>query len=210
MSGLFFLRSAKWRGRRREKSGRTKESADSTSNLPPCFLSPRYSKLFLAYSVGLLINNETLGTKLDWNTKVKDVIPEWKLWDETASEQADFTDLLVRSLLLLSRLLHFREPMLILVWLSLNAESSNRNASTRLLWPGEEGRDSRDAEFFASALVDSLPDPQPSFGLAFVKQISTMRYLRPSAEFRSTLQYNNLMVGPRQPDLAATSRSGFC
>ncbi|ORY32151.1 beta-lactamase/transpeptidase-like protein [Naematelia encephala] len=54
------------------------------------------SKLFTMLSVGLLIRNGTKlasGQNLDWSTKIKDVIPEWKLMDEYASDHTDLIDL---------------------------------------------------------------------------------------------------------------------
>ncbi|OCF56140.1 hypothetical protein L486_06081 [Kwoniella mangroviensis CBS 10435] len=54
------------------------------------------SKLFHALSVGLLMNNDTLlpdGDKLRWSTKIKDVLPEWKLMDDYASDHVDLVDL---------------------------------------------------------------------------------------------------------------------
>lgn len=56
------------------------------------------SKLFLSLSVGLLIKNETLakerGKKLDWTTKIKDVIPEWGLMDGDADKGTTILDML--------------------------------------------------------------------------------------------------------------------
>jgi hypothetical protein len=48
-------------------------------------------------AVGMMIENGTLlpnGDKLDWHTKVKDVLPEWKLMDDYASDHVDIVDLL--------------------------------------------------------------------------------------------------------------------
>ena len=48
-------------------------------------------------AVGMLIENHTLlvsGEYLDWSTKIKDILPEWKLLDEYASDHADVVDLL--------------------------------------------------------------------------------------------------------------------
>ncbi|PFH51726.1 hypothetical protein AMATHDRAFT_142013 [Amanita thiersii Skay4041] len=56
------------------------------------------SKLFLAYSVGLLVSNKTLaqmrGKDLTWTTKAKDIFPEWGLMDDTASQETDIRDML--------------------------------------------------------------------------------------------------------------------
>ncbi|WWC90960.1 uncharacterized protein L201_005898 [Kwoniella dendrophila CBS 6074] len=54
------------------------------------------SKLFTALAVGLLVENKTSlpnGDVLDWSTKVKDILPEWKLMDEYASDHVDLIDL---------------------------------------------------------------------------------------------------------------------
>ncbi|KAJ7877883.1 beta-lactamase/transpeptidase-like protein [Mycena leptocephala] len=56
------------------------------------------SKLFLSISVGLLIKNESLaaarGDKLRWDTKIKDVIPEWGLMDEDMQNGVMIQDML--------------------------------------------------------------------------------------------------------------------
>ncbi len=55
------------------------------------------SKLFTMLSVGMLIEHDTMlpnGEKLDWTTKIKDVLPEWKLMDEYASDHATVVDLM--------------------------------------------------------------------------------------------------------------------
>ncbi|KAF8995769.1 beta-lactamase/transpeptidase-like protein [Cyathus striatus] len=100
--------------------------------------------LFLAVSVGLLISNESLskdlGVRLDWNTKIADLIPEWGLMDKYASDHATIQDLL-----------------------------SHRTGMPR-----------HDFSRF--------PSPEGPLGI-----IKTLRNLRPSAEFRDTFQYNNLM-----------------
>lgn len=47
-------------------------------------------------SIGLLIERGTElpnGDKLDWDTKIKDILPEWKLLDDYASDHLDITDL---------------------------------------------------------------------------------------------------------------------
>ncbi|WWC72853.1 uncharacterized protein I206_106817 [Kwoniella pini CBS 10737] len=54
------------------------------------------SKVFNALSVALLIHNNTVlpsGEKLEWSTKIKDVLPEWKLQDQYMSDHVDLLDL---------------------------------------------------------------------------------------------------------------------
>ena len=55
------------------------------------------SKFFAMLSVGMLIRNHTAlpgGGTLDWSTKIKDIVPEWQLMDEYASDHADLIDLM--------------------------------------------------------------------------------------------------------------------
>ncbi|WVQ81101.1 hypothetical protein IAT38_003223 [Cryptococcus sp. DSM 104549] len=55
------------------------------------------SKLFTALAVGLLIYNDTKllnGETLTWQSKMKDVLPEWGLMDEYASDHVDLLDVL--------------------------------------------------------------------------------------------------------------------
>ncbi|KAJ9118534.1 hypothetical protein QFC22_003753 [Naganishia vaughanmartiniae] len=56
------------------------------------------TKLFVALSTGIIIENETTlhgdDARLAWSTKVKHVIPDWQLMDPVASEYADVVDLL--------------------------------------------------------------------------------------------------------------------
>ncbi|KAJ7870424.1 beta-lactamase/transpeptidase-like protein [Mycena leptocephala] len=56
------------------------------------------SKLFLSISVGLLIKNDSLaaarGEKLRWDTKIKDVIPEWGLMDDEMQNGVMIQDML--------------------------------------------------------------------------------------------------------------------
>ncbi|PPR01447.1 hypothetical protein CVT26_015080 [Gymnopilus dilepis] len=102
------------------------------------------SKLVLAFSVGLLISNKTLaeerGKEIKWNTKIRDLIPEWGLMDEDMDRGVSIQDML-----------------------------SHRTGMPRHDYSGV----SREG------------------GIS--EMISTLRYLRPSAEFRETFQYNNLM-----------------
>ncbi|KAJ3573150.1 hypothetical protein NP233_g2618 [Leucocoprinus birnbaumii] len=103
------------------------------------------SKLFLACSVGLLIDNSTLqderGKELKWTTKAKDVYGDiWKLWDEESTGGTSLQDML-----------------------------SHRTGLPRHDYSGVARKG----------------------GVA--EMISTLRHLRPSAEFRQSFQYNNLM-----------------
>ncbi|ORY35068.1 beta-lactamase/transpeptidase-like protein [Naematelia encephala] len=55
------------------------------------------SKIFVVLAIGMLINNGTAlpsGEELDWSTKIKDIMPEWKLMDEYASDHTDLIDLM--------------------------------------------------------------------------------------------------------------------
>jgi hypothetical protein len=54
------------------------------------------SKLFAALSLGTLIENGTQlknGDTLKWTTRIKDVLPEWKLMDTYAEEHLTLEDL---------------------------------------------------------------------------------------------------------------------
>ncbi|PFH51759.1 hypothetical protein AMATHDRAFT_2852 [Amanita thiersii Skay4041] len=102
------------------------------------------SKLFLSFSAGLLISNETLanerGRNLEWTTKAQDVLPEWGLMDEEASKGTAIQDML-----------------------------SHRTGLPR-----------------HDFLISSRPGRK-------AEMVATLKYLRPSTEFRETFQYNNLM-----------------
>ncbi|KAF9470965.1 beta-lactamase/transpeptidase-like protein, partial [Pholiota conissans] len=102
------------------------------------------SKLFLAFSVGLLVSNKTLakerGKEIKWSTKIKELIPEWGLMDEDMDRGVTLQDML-----------------------------SHRTGMPRHDFSGV----------------------QREGGIS--EMISTLRYLRPSAEHRETFQYNNLM-----------------
>ncbi|KAF8177235.1 beta-lactamase/transpeptidase-like protein [Pholiota molesta] len=102
------------------------------------------SKLFLAFSVGLLVSNKTLaeerGKEIKWGTKIKELIPEWGLMDEDMDKGVTLQDML-----------------------------SHRTGMPRHDFSGV----------------------QREGGVS--EMISTLRYLRPSAELRETFQYNNLM-----------------
>ncbi|KAI5449557.1 hypothetical protein NCC49_004620 [Naganishia albida] len=56
------------------------------------------SKLFTAVVTGLIIENEQAkrgeNARLKWTTKIKDIVPSWKLKDPVASEGTDVIDLL--------------------------------------------------------------------------------------------------------------------
>lgn len=55
------------------------------------------SKLFAALSIGLLIENETVlenGDKLDYITKIKDILPDWRMLDPYMQDHLDVLDLL--------------------------------------------------------------------------------------------------------------------
>ena len=56
--------------------------------------------LFVALSIGLLVNNDTLlsnGERLGYGTKIKDILPHWQLYDEYATAHLDLLDLLCMS-----------------------------------------------------------------------------------------------------------------
>ncbi|ODO04797.1 hypothetical protein I350_05407 [Cryptococcus amylolentus CBS 6273] len=95
------------------------------------------SKVFVAISIGLLIEDKTYlpnGELLDWSTKIKDILPGWGLMDDYASTHADLIDLLTK-----------------------------------------------DADSTVLRYRHQTPEVI----------VSTMRYLRPSAELRQAWQYNN-------------------
>ena len=55
------------------------------------------SKLFAALSIGLLIENETVlenGDKLDYSTKIKNILPDWRMLDPYMEDHLDVLDLL--------------------------------------------------------------------------------------------------------------------
>ena len=73
--------------------------ADGSSMTPDSvFAIASNSKLFLAFSVGLLISNKTLaeerGKEIKWSTKVRDLIPEWGLMDEEMDRGVTLQDML--------------------------------------------------------------------------------------------------------------------
>lgn len=41
-----------------------------------------------------MIANESIQPRLTWDTKMTDVLPEWKLMDEVASRETDLVDLM--------------------------------------------------------------------------------------------------------------------
>jgi hypothetical protein len=55
------------------------------------------SKLFAALSIGLLIENKTVlenGDRLDYSTKIKDILPDWRMVDPYMQDHLDVLDLL--------------------------------------------------------------------------------------------------------------------
>ncbi|KAF8064271.1 beta-lactamase/transpeptidase-like protein [Lyophyllum atratum] len=52
------------------------------------------SKLFTVLATSILINNETLTPRLNWDTKLKSVIPKFNLTDPVATEEANLLDLM--------------------------------------------------------------------------------------------------------------------
>ncbi|KAG6906760.1 hypothetical protein DXG01_012263 [Tephrocybe rancida] len=52
------------------------------------------SKLFTVLATSLLINNETLSPRLDWNSNIADFIPDFKFTDPVATSQATPLDLM--------------------------------------------------------------------------------------------------------------------
>lgn len=58
------------------------------------------AKLFTAIAIGMLIHRKVKlpdGERLTWKSKMKDLLPVWKLMDEYASEHATFIDVLCES-----------------------------------------------------------------------------------------------------------------
>ncbi|KAF8626617.1 hypothetical protein AX15_004784 [Amanita polypyramis BW_CC] len=86
-------------GWRREFASYGVATADDTPVTPDTlFAIASNSKLFLSLSVGLLISNETLarqrGQELHWNTKVKDLFPEWRIMDQDIDRKTNIQDML--------------------------------------------------------------------------------------------------------------------
>ncbi|KAG5649740.1 hypothetical protein H0H81_002237 [Sphagnurus paluster] len=52
------------------------------------------SKLFTALATSLLINNETISPRLNWDSKIKDFVPMFNLTDPVATEEATPLDLM--------------------------------------------------------------------------------------------------------------------
>jgi hypothetical protein len=76
--------------------------ADSSQTL---FAMGSNSKLFAAVAIGMLIENNTTldnGKKLEYGTKIKDILPDWQLLDQHISDHVDVLDLLCDSHLELS------------------------------------------------------------------------------------------------------------
>jgi CubicO group peptidase (beta-lactamase class C family) len=86
-------------GWRHEFSSYGKARSDGTPvTSDTLFAIASNSKLFLSLSVGLLISNDTLakerGAELEWRTKARSVIPEWKLLEEDMDQGVSFQDML--------------------------------------------------------------------------------------------------------------------
>ena len=76
--------------------GQTKGPA----KLQTLFAIASNSKLFAAVSIGLLINNDTRlenGDKLEYSTKIKDILPNWTMVDSYMTDHLDVLDLLCMS-----------------------------------------------------------------------------------------------------------------
>ncbi|KAJ7909480.1 beta-lactamase/transpeptidase-like protein [Mycena leptocephala] len=52
------------------------------------------SKLFDILATGLLISNESLSTRISWNTKIASVVREWELMDPVASAESTIVDVM--------------------------------------------------------------------------------------------------------------------
>ncbi|KAJ7185375.1 beta-lactamase/transpeptidase-like protein [Mycena filopes] len=52
------------------------------------------SKLFDILATGLIIANESLATRISWNTKIASVLPDWGLMDPVASAESTILDLM--------------------------------------------------------------------------------------------------------------------
>ncbi|KAJ7111488.1 beta-lactamase/transpeptidase-like protein [Mycena epipterygia] len=52
------------------------------------------SKLFDILATGLLISNDSLSTRISWNTKIASVVPEWGLMDPVASAESTIVDVM--------------------------------------------------------------------------------------------------------------------
>ena len=86
-------------GWRREFASYGVAKADGTPVRPDTLFSiASNSKLFLSLSVGLLISNETLakerGRELHWDTRAKDLFPQWKMMDEYTNLETNIQDML--------------------------------------------------------------------------------------------------------------------
>ncbi|TRM62338.1 beta-lactamase/transpeptidase-like protein [Schizophyllum amplum] len=95
------------------------------------------SKLFDIVATGLLIHNETLQPRIDWDTKIGSLIAEWGLMDPLASAETTIVDLM-----------------------------SHRTGMPR-------------------------HDHMYGYGDSVLDVISRLRYIRPSAPFRTAYQYSN-------------------
>ena len=81
--------------RDRQKGKVVTEPIDFLSKSIFCIAS--CSKLFIAIAIGILIDDDTIlpnGRRLEWKTKIKDILPEWQLMSADATDHADLIDLL--------------------------------------------------------------------------------------------------------------------
>ncbi|KAJ7144405.1 beta-lactamase/transpeptidase-like protein [Mycena epipterygia] len=53
-----------------------------------------FQQLFDILATGLLISNESLTTRLSWNTKIASVVPEWELMDPIARAESTIEDVM--------------------------------------------------------------------------------------------------------------------
>ncbi|KAF8191527.1 beta-lactamase/transpeptidase-like protein [Mycena galopus ATCC 62051] len=52
------------------------------------------SKLFATLTTGLLISNQSLSSRISWNTKIASFVPEWELMDPVASAESTIVDVM--------------------------------------------------------------------------------------------------------------------
>lgn len=140
------------------------------------------NKLFAAINVGLAIANESTSPmpNLKWDTKLRDIFPEWKLMDPVASDLTDVVDLL--------------------------SELSRHRKRTALMDPFCPSRPSYGTHSKRHGLSVSSPihligsrcmhaehctNPNRPHTSPY-KMIRKLRHFRPSAEFRQTWHYNNI------------------
>lgn len=51
-------------------------------------------QLFNTIATGLVISNESLNPRIGWDSRMKDVFPDWKLLDSEATEKATIEDVM--------------------------------------------------------------------------------------------------------------------